>query len=83
MAGLRPCLWTVLQCKQQDFQRFLGVDGEEAAARRVKEVCEVTTRAQLDRDPAAEQRWNERIRRAYLNYQQQNHPTNHNQDQEM
>ena len=29
MTGLRPCLWTVLQCKQQDFQRFLGVDGEQ------------------------------------------------------
>jgi hypothetical protein len=82
MTGLRPCLWTVLQCKEQDFQRFLGVDGEAAAARRVKEVCEVTTRAQLDRDPAAQARWDERIRRAYLNHQQ--HPTtNHNQDQEM
>lgn len=75
MPGLRPCLWTVLQCRQQDFQRFLGVDDEQAAARRVKEVCEVDTRKQLDTDPAAEARWNERIRRAYLNYQQQ--PTHH------
>jgi hypothetical protein len=82
MTGLRPCLWTVLQCKQQDFQRFLGVDGEQAAARRVKELCEVDTRAQLDRDAAAAARWDERIRRAFLNYQKQ-HPTNHNQDQEM
>jgi hypothetical protein len=70
MTGLRPCLWTVLQCKQQDFQRFLGVDGEQAAARRVKELCEVDTRTQLDSDPAAEQRWDQRIRRAYLKYQQ-------------
>jgi hypothetical protein len=77
------CLWTVLRCREQDFQRFLGVDGEAAAARRVKEVCEVDSRAQLDRDPAAEQRWNERIRRAYLNYQQKQHPNHHNQDQEM
>jgi hypothetical protein len=37
MSGQRPCLWTVLHCKQQDFQRFLGVDGEQAAAQRVKE----------------------------------------------
>jgi hypothetical protein len=81
MTGLRPCLWTVLQCKQQDFQRFLGVDGEKAAASRVKELCEVGSRAELDRDPKAQARWDVRIRRAYLKHQQ--HPTNHNQDQEM
>ena len=75
MAGLRPCLWTVLHCKQQDFQRFLDVDGEEAAARRVKELCEIGSRAELDRDAAAQARWDERIRRAYLKYQQD--PTNH------
>jgi hypothetical protein len=73
---MRPCLWTVLQCKEQDFQRFLGVDGEQAAARRVKELCEVGSRAQLDRDAAAQARWDERIRKAFLNYQKQ-HPTNH------
>lgn len=63
------CLWTVQRCREQDFQHFLGVDGEAAAARRVKEVCEVETRAQLDRDPAAQARWDERIRRAYLKHQ--------------
>jgi hypothetical protein len=71
MAGLRPCLWTVLQCREQDFQRFLGVDGEAAAARRVKEVCEIDSRAQLDHDPTAQARWNEQIRRAYLRYREQ------------
>lgn len=75
MTGLRPCLWTVLQCKQQDFQRFLGVDNHEAAAARVRELCEVGSRAELDRDAAAQARWDERIRRAYLKYQQD--PTNH------
>lgn len=84
MTGQRACLWTVLRCREQDFQRFLGVDGETAAARRVKEVCEVGSRAELDRDPAAEQRWNERIRRAYLKYQQNQNPNHQpNQDQEM
>lgn len=71
----RACLWTVLRCREQDFQRFLGVADEQAAADRVKQLCEVTTRAQLDRDPAAQARWDERIRRAYLKHQQ--HPTNH------
>ena len=58
------CLWTVQRCREQ------------AAASRVKELCEVGSRAELDRDAAAQARWDERIRRAYLNYQQ-NH-TNHN-----
>ena len=69
------CLWTVQRCRESAFQRFLGVDGEQAAARRVKEVCEVGSRAELDRDAAAHARWDERIRRAYLKYQQD--PTNH------
>lgn len=82
MAGLRPCLWTVLQCKEQDFQRFLGVDSEEAAVQRVKEVCRIRTRKQLDHEPAAQALWNEEIRRPFLQFQQ--HPTtHHNQDQEM
>lgn len=82
MAGQTPRLWTVLRCKEQDFQHFLGVAGEKAAAERVKEVCEVSSRGDLDRDEAAQARWDERIRRAYLKHQQnQNHQPN--QDQEM
>ena len=69
MAGQRPCLWTVLHCRERDFQRFLGVDGEQAAADRVKQLCEIDSRAELDRDAAAQARWDERIRRAYLKYQ--------------
>lgn len=65
----RACTWTVLRCKEQAFQQFLGVTGEQAAASRVKELCEVGSRAELDRDPEAQRRWNERIRLAYLRYQ--------------
>jgi len=70
MAGLRACLWTVQRCREQSFQQFLGVDGEQAAVRRVKEVCEVDSRAELDRDPTARARWNEQIRRRYQQYLQ-------------
>jgi hypothetical protein len=69
------CLWTVQRCREQAFQRFLGVSSEQAAADRVKALCDVGSRAELDRDAAAQARWDERIRRAYLNYQQ--HPTHH------
>jgi hypothetical protein len=37
----------------------------------VKELCEVGSRAELDRDPKAQARWDERIRRAYLKHQEQ------------
>lgn len=85
MTGMTPCRWTAIRCREQLFQRFLGVTDHEAAAARVRELCEVESRAELDRDAAAQARWNERIRRAYLRYQQdQQHPTtNPNQDQEM
>lgn len=82
MPGMTPCRWTALRCREAAFQRFLGVDGNEAAATRVRELCEIGSCAELDRDPAAKARWDERIRRAYLQYQM--NPTNHhNQDQEM
>jgi len=70
MAGLTPCRWTAMRCREAAFQRFLGVDSNEAAAARVRELCEVGSRADLDRDQAAQARWDERIRRAYLRYQE-------------
>jgi len=70
MTGLRACLWTVQRCREQAFQQFLGVDGEKAAAARVKEVCEVESRAELDRDPIARARWDEQIRTRYQQYLQ-------------
>lgn len=73
MAGLRPCAWTAQRCREAAFQRFMGVDGEEAAAAAVRERCEIESRAQLDLDPAAAARWDERIRKAFLRHQQQ-HP---------
>ena len=70
MTGQRACLWTVQRCREQAFQQFLGVDGEQAAAGRVKEVCEVESRADLDRDPIAKARWNKQIRQPYQQYLQ-------------
>lgn len=66
----RACLWTVLRCKEQDFQRFLGVDCETAAARRVKELCEICSRAELDRNIEARQRFDQRIRLPYIEFQE-------------
>ncbi|KQQ94967.1 hypothetical protein [Massilia sp. Leaf139] len=70
MTGQRACLWTVQRCRERAFQQFLGVDGEQAAAIRVKELCEVSSRRELDQDEAARGRWNERIRQRYQQYLQ-------------
>jgi hypothetical protein len=64
------CRWTVIRCREAAFQQFLGVTGNEAAAARVRELCEVESRVELDRDSAAQARWNERVRLAYMNYQE-------------
>ena len=70
MTGLRACLWTVQRCREQAFQQFLGVDGEQAAAERVKQLCMVSSRGDLDRDQAAHARWNKQIRTRYQQYLQ-------------
>lgn len=79
MAVQRPSAWTALRCREPEFQACLGVTSEAAAAAKVRELCEVRSRGDLDRDPAAEARWHERIRRRFLRYQQH---TNHTEDQE-
>lgn len=66
-----------MRCREPDFQQCFGVTSEEDAAEKVRQLCEVQSRAELDRDAAAQARWNERIRKAYLQYQTTNH--NHNE----
>ena len=65
-----------MRCKEREFQEFLDVDSEQAAAREVKRRLEIESRTEVDRDPAAAARW-DRMRRAYLKYQQQKHLTTH------
>jgi hypothetical protein len=71
VTGQTPCRWTAIRCREPAFQQFLGVQDHEAAAARVRELCEVGSRAELDRDAAAQARWDERIRKAFLRYQRQ------------
>ncbi|TWI69021.1 hypothetical protein IP91_00086 [Pseudoduganella lurida] len=70
MTTQKPSVWTALRCREPEFQACLGVSSEAAAAAKVRELCEVTSRSELDRDAAAEARWHERIRRRFLRYQQ-------------
>ena len=80
MASQSRCRWTAMRCREVAFQRFLGVDSDKAAAARVRELCEIGSRAELDRDAAAQARWDERIRRAYLKYQNEESANAHHND---
>lgn len=60
LAGL-AAVW----CGQKDFQQWLGVDSTEAARAQVLQRCHITSRAALDRDPAAARAFHERIRRPF------------------
>ena len=74
----RLSTWCALRCREPDFQRFLGVEAEAAAANKVRALCGVASRAEFDRDPDAEARLHEIIRRSYQQYLQD--PKNQPQD---
>lgn len=48
-----------LRCQDAAFQNFIGAADTEAAAVSVRASCNVSSRAEFDRDPAAGQRWRE------------------------
>lgn len=66
MKGQRLSVWAALRCREEQFQRFLGVAGEEAAAAKVRSVCGIASRAELDTDTEAAERLHERIRKPYV-----------------
>lgn len=70
MSVQRLSQWVAQRCRESDFQRFLGVDGEAAAADKVRTLCGVASRAAFDSDPEAEARLHEIIRRPYQQYLQ-------------
>jgi len=64
-------------CEQLEFREFLSVawrddapfDTPEKAASLVRRVCEVSSRAAFDQDAAAADRFHNRIRIPYVNWQ--------------
>ena len=46
--------WAAIRATEPRFQEWLDVHSEEAATRRVKSICGIVSRAELDNDPAAE-----------------------------
>jgi hypothetical protein len=59
--------WVAMRCNEEEFWRFLGklghaVTNGKEAAEAVRRICNVQSRKEFDTDPAAEQRFHERIR---------------------
>lgn len=69
----RLSAWVALRCKEAAFQRFLGVTCEAEAAAKVRALCGVTSRGEIDRDAGAAQRFHQFIRRPFINYQEHTH----------
>ena len=60
--------WVAMRCREPLFQRFLGVADEAAAIDTVRRKCGVKSRAEFDKDPKAEARFNEIIRNPYTDF---------------
>lgn len=68
MAVQRLSQWVALRCKEPLFWRFLKVEDEPAAVHQVRSLCGVKSRSEFDRDPEAEARLHEIIRRPYSDF---------------
>lgn len=67
----RLSAWVAQRCYEAEFQRFLSVTSERAAADAVRTRCSVTSRAEFDSNPGAEARLHEIIRRPFITHQEQ------------
>lgn len=59
------CQWLVFRCKEPEFQEWLKVEGESAAAQEVRTFCRVASRAEIDGNERAERVFNTGIRGPY------------------
>lgn len=61
-------MWCVIRCKDPVFQRWAGAQDEAGAKARVLEMCDVTSRRDLDDGAEATQRFHQRVRRPFVDY---------------
>jgi hypothetical protein len=60
--------WVALRCKDPLFWRFLQVPNEASAIHQVRMLCSVASRAEFDRNPEAEARLHQIIRRPFTDF---------------
>lgn len=68
MASQRLSTWVALRCKDPEFRRWLRVPDEETAVTAVRAICNIKSRAELDKDPVAAQRFHQFIRLPFADY---------------
>lgn len=60
--------WAAQRAQEVRFRAWLGVGSPEAATARIKEVCEIKSRRELDSDPHAMARFKGQIMRPYAEH---------------
>lgn len=60
--------WVALRCKERPFRDWLRVPDEATAVSAVRAICSVKSRAEIDRDPVAAQRFHQFIRLPYADF---------------
>lgn len=79
------CIMACCFCKESEFQKWVAtqlaaqsmlcptnISKEDCAKAYILHVCDVTSRNDLDRNPAAAELFHERIRRPYLAWKEEN-----------
>ena len=60
--------WAAIRATEPRFQEWLDVHSEEAATKRVKSICGIVSRAELDNDPVAKQLFKRQIMEPWSAY---------------
>ena len=66
--GGQLCRLAAQFCQQAHFQAWTNTSTPDEAAQWVRRTCEITSRVELDHDPAAAARFHDRVRRPYLEH---------------
>lgn len=61
-------VWLVKRCKEPAFQQFLGAADEQDAVAKARAKCAITSRSQLNTDPAAIKRFHEAVRLPFIKF---------------
>ena len=64
----RLSLAAALRCKDRVFQHFMQAQTEQEAADKLRRICMIKSRADLDKDPDAAQRYHRLIGMPFSNF---------------
>lgn len=65
---MRLSAWLAMRCAEPEFQEFIGARSKDDAAQRVREICGLVSRAEIDSNKEAEARFHELIRKPFSDF---------------